>query len=156
MSGPERLQQDAMRKCHARATYLETQHNVHWHGHYMHALMSSHYCSCLQKLASSPASIQLITTECAHVIRPYLMLAICAASHSGRRLNGFNSYSVLAITSHLCIHIRVAVQRRTVAAAVSLRVVAKCGACRPAMATMHCTLNLVCSILLKHYRLYDC
>ena len=55
------------------------------------------------------------------------MLAICAASHSGRRLNGFDSYLVLAITSRLCICIRVAVQRRTVAAVVSLRVVARCG-----------------------------
>ena len=48
MSGPKRRQHDAMRKCHARATYLATQRNVHWHGQYMHALMSSHYCSCIQ------------------------------------------------------------------------------------------------------------
>ena len=65
------------------------------------------------------------------------MPAICAASHSGRHLNGFDSYSVVVITSRLCIRIRVAVQHRTVAAAVSLRVVAGCGARLPAMATMH-------------------
>ena len=59
--------------------------------------------------------------------RPYGIPAICAA---GRRLKGF----VLGSKSSQCI--RVAAQLRTVAAGVSLRVVARCGARRPAMATM--------------------
>ena len=91
------------------------------------------------KLASSAARTASFDTAHHHRMRASLGLTlyrICAASHSGRRLNGFDSYSVLAITSRLCIRIRVAVQRRTVAAAVSLRVVARCGARRPAMATM--------------------
>ena len=62
--------------------------------------------------------------------RPHRILAICAAC---RRLNGFvlSDYSVHKSSQF----IRVAAQLRTVAAGVSLRVVASCGARRPAMAT---------------------
>ena len=80
------------------------------------------------------------TTEYSHVIRPYLIPVTCAASHSGHRLNGFDSYSVLAITSHLCICIRVAVQRRTVAAATPYPCVWLLGvACAARLWRLYCT-----------------
>ena len=84
------------------------------------------------KVARS-ATLQLIRpqlhhpTQCARPNRLYCILVICAA---GCRLNGF----VLGSGSQ-CI--RVAALLRTVAAGVSLRVVARCGAHHPAMATMH-------------------
>ena len=121
MSGPKRRQHDAMRKRHACTRHLPgntAQRTLAWS---LHAC--THVKSLLllpTKLASSAARTAsfVITTECARLIRPHLIPAICAASHSGRRLNGFDSYSVLAITSRLCTRIRVAVQCRTVAAAV--------------------------------------
>ena len=55
---------------------------------------------------------------------------------TGRRLNGFIlAIAVLAITSRLCIRIRVAVNS-TLQLALSLRVVARCGARRLANALM--------------------
>ena len=102
MSGPKRRQHDAMRKCHACTRHLPgntAQRTLAWS---LHAC--THVKSLLllpTKLASSAARTAsfVITTECARLIRPHLIPAICAASHSGRRLNGFDSYSVLAIAS---------------------------------------------------------
>ena len=97
------------------------------------------------KLASSAARTASFDTAHHHRMRapravPYTGDLRCFTLGSPLR-NGFDSYSVQAIISRLCISIRVAVQRRTVAAAVPLRtrvrVVVRCGARRPAMATMH-------------------
>ena len=140
MSGPKRRQHDAMRKRHASP--LTWQRSATYRAWSLRAC--THVKSLLllhTKLASLATRTASFDTAHHHrmrarVIRPYLIPATCAASHLDRCLNGFDSYSVLAITSRVCICIRVAVQRRTVAAAVSLRVVARCGARCPAMATM--------------------
>ena len=104
--------------------------------------LSLHVMSLLllhTKVASSATPARTATAASPHTMRtpelavPYTGDSVCAA---GRRLFGFVLGS--GDTNRLSVfeyHSRAA-QLRTVAAGVSLRVVARCGARRPAMATM--------------------
>ena len=134
-----------MRKHHARAANLAMQHNVHWCGHCMHALVSCHttIAPAYTKLASSaaravlPTTIQLITpTQCA-LLMPYRDLRCFTHGSPLERLytrySGSGNYKSSLYTSSSAEHEQYVNALQLV---LSLRVVARCGTRRLANALM--------------------
>ena len=128
-----------------RAPYLAMQHNVHWHGHCVHALMSCIAPTCTKLASSAARTANYNTAHHPHTMRaPHAVPStgdLPLLSHTGRRLNGFIlAIAVLASTSRLCIRVAAQDMNSTmveyVAAGVSLHVVARYGAHRLAMALM--------------------
>ena len=127
--GPIDKLHGAMRKRHARAANLATQRNVHWHGHCMHACTRVTIAPAYTKLANSSAARSVLPTT--------IHSRLTAISHTGRCLSGFIlAIAVLAITSRLGIRVAAQNMSSTLQLALSLRVVARCGARRLANALM--------------------
>ena len=121
--GPIDKLHGAMRKRHARAANLATQRNVHWHGHCMHACTRVTIAPAYTKLANSSAARSVLPTT--------IHSRLTAISHTGRCLSGFIlAIAVLAITSRLGIRVAAQNMSSTLQLALSLRVVARCGARR--------------------------